>query len=195
MTGTRLPSPPQALRQRWLVPGSLAVVVLTLDQLTKYWIVRVLGPVPASNQIPVIDGWVSLIYVQNTGIAFGLFRNLSPIFTITSLVIGAGVIYAYMFYLPNHTIWVKLCTGLILGGALGNVIDRIRLSYVVDFIKIGWWPTFNIADSCISVGVVILALYLLFAEDGEPARPRYEDDAFLSELLSHEVGSREHEQC
>lgn len=184
---------PQTASQRWLVPGTLAAGILALDQLTKAWVVQALGPEPGLRQIFLIGDWFSLVYIQNTGVAFGLFQNLSPLFTITSLVISAGVIYAYLFYLPNHSIWVQTSVGLILGGALGNVIDRLIWGYVVDFIRVGWWPTFNVADSCISIGVVMLAGYLLLADDIEPAPPGPRDDALLRELLSQDIAPVEQE--
>jgi len=185
-----MPSLPM-LKQRWLVPGLVAGLLLVLDQLSKRWVVQELGPTPGNRQIFLVGDWFSLIYVQNTGIAFGFFKGMSTVFTVVALLVAAGIIYAYLFYLPNRNHWVQVSTGLILGGALGNVIDRLLLQHVVDFIQVGWWPTFNLADSGISVGVVLLAFYLLLAPDldAAPAPPR--DDALLSELLSREVGSRE----
>ncbi len=179
------------LKQRWLVPGIVVGLLLLLDQLSKHWVVQELGPTPGSHQIFLVGDWVSLMYVQNTGIAFGFFKGMSTIFTVVALLVTAGIIYAYLFYLPNRSLWVQVSTGLILGGALGNVLDRLLLQHVVDFIQVGWWPTFNLADSGISVGVVLLACYLLLAPDLDevPAPPR--DDALLNELLSREAGSCE----
>lgn len=188
----RLPSL-QLFQQRWLVPATVALVLVLLDQMTKRWVVYALGPIPESRQIFLVGDWFSLIYIQNTGIAFGFFQNMSGFFTIVALLIAAGVVYAYRFYLPNRSPWVQVCTGLILGGALGNVRDRIQLNHVVDFIKVGWWPTFNLADSGISVGVVLLALYLLLTNDlddeVEMVSAPPQDDALLRELLSREIGS------
>jgi signal peptidase II len=184
-----MPSLP-VLKQRWLVPGMIAGLLLLLDQLSKRWVVQELGPTPGSRQIFLVGDWFSLMYVQNTGIAFGFFKGMSSVFMVVALLVAAGIIYAYLCYLPNRSLWVQVSTGLILGGALGNVVDRLLLQHVVDFIQVGWWPTFNLADSGISVGVVLLACYLLLTPDLDevPALPR--DDALLSELLSHEVGSR-----
>jgi signal peptidase II len=79
--------------------------------------------------------------------------------------------------------------GLILGGAVGNIVDRIRLGSVVDFISVGWWPVFNLADSAISVGVTALAAYLIFIGDDLPAAPRSSprDDGLLDDLLSRDL--------
>ncbi len=178
----------QADRRRWWLPILLAVVILVLDQLSKDWIMRTLGPELGERQIALIGDWVSLVYWQNTGVAFGLFQNVSQIFILTSLLISAGAIYAYIVYLPNRSPWVQIGIGLVVGGALGNVIDRVQHGFVVDFIKVGWWPVFNIADSTVTVGVVMLALYLLFMEDDPPKREYPRDDALLGMLLEQELG-------
>lgn len=173
--------------QRWLAPGVLAGMIIALDQLAKLWAIQTLGPNPGDHELFLFGDWFSLVYLQNTGVAFGLFRNMTHVFTVTSLLISAAAIYAYLFYLPNMNPWVQISMGLILGGGLGNVIDRIRLGFVVDFIRVGWWPVFNIADSAITVGVSMLAIFLLFASDDEPAPAPPRDDALLRQLLDQEV--------
>jgi signal peptidase II len=181
----------RSVRGIWLLPASIAAVVLVADQITKYWAFNTLGPEEGSVVIPVIGDWFRFVFLKNTGIAFGLGQNLSNLFIITSLLITAGAIYFYRYHLPHGSRWVQVTIGLIVGGAIGNIIDRVRLSYVIDFISIGWWPIFNIADSAISVGVTLLAIYLLFT-DGEqpqqtaPQTPAY-DDPLLNDLLSRET--------
>lgn len=177
----------RATLRRWFIPLLLTSILLTLDQMSKGWVLQELGPEPGSREIALIGDWFSLVYVQNTGVAFGLFQNFTQFFTIIALIISAGAVYAYLFYLPNASTWVQVSIGLIIGGALGNVIDRIRLSYVIDFIRVGWWPVFNVADSSITTGVVLLALYLLFAEEERPPLPMPSDDHLLTELLSQDV--------
>lgn len=175
--------------RRWLVPAALGVAVLAADQLSKAWTVATLGPQPGSVVQPVIAPWLNLVYGRNTGVAFGLFQDLSGLFTLTSLLITAGAIYAYAYHLPNRVPWVQVAMGLIVGGALGNLADRVRLGYVVDFIQVGWWPLFNLADSAITAGVTMLAGYLIFVGD-EPAPARHappRDDGLLSDLLSRDV--------
>jgi signal peptidase II len=168
------------------VPAVVLTLLLVADQASKLWILRTLGPVPGQRSIPLIGDWFSLEYVRNTGVAFGLFQNASPIFTVTSLLISAGAVYAYIHYLPNRNPWVQVCMGLVLGGALGNVLDRIRLGYVVDFLAVGWWPRFNFADSAVTVGVLVLAVFLLFEEDSQPQSPP-QDDALLGDLLTQDA--------
>ncbi|MCG8352568.1 MAG: signal peptidase II [Chloroflexales bacterium] len=180
----------QGLKQRWSIPGILALIILVSDQISKLWIVLAIGPGATTQQVRLFGDLVSLVYVENTGVAFGLFPNMSQFFTVTSLLIGAGAIYAYLFYLPNHSVWVQTGMGLILGGALGNIIDRLRVGYVIDFLKIGWWPVFNIADSAITLGVSILVLYLLIVGDTKETKPEPpRDDALLRDLLGQELAS------
>lgn len=174
--------------QRWLVPTLLGLFVLVADQLSKLWAVASLGPQPHQRTISLIGDWFNLIYSRNTGVAFGLFQNWSQLFIFTSILITAGAIYAYAYHLPNQSLSIQVAIGLIVGGALGNIMDRIRLGYVVDFISVGWWPIFNLADSGITVGVSILALYLIFVGDELPQlRPAPRDDGLLRELLNRDV--------
>ncbi len=175
--------------QRWAVPTGLGLTVLTLDQLTKVWAVATLGPEPYTRVMPLGPEWLRFVYTQNTGVAFSLFQGMPLFFTITSIVITAGVIYAYAAHLPNRQPWVQVAMGLLLGGAIGNIVDRLRLGYVVDFIAVGWWPVFNLADSAITVGVTMLAGYLIFVGDEpQPAvRTLPRDDGLLRDLLSKDV--------
>lgn len=173
--------------QRWLVPSLLALVVFSADQLSKLWVLATLGPLPYQHTITLVGDWLSLVYSRNTGVAFGLFQNMSQLFTVTSIMITVAAIYAYVYHLPNHSPSIQVAMGLVVGGALGNIVDRLRLGYVVDFISVGWWPIFNLADSGITVGVTILALYLIFVGDEPPPRPAPRDDGLLHDLLSRDV--------
>ncbi len=175
--------------RRWLFPAALALAVLGVDQMSKRWAVATLGPDPRDRVIALIGDWFNLVYTRNTGIAFGLFQSLSGLFTITAILITIGAVYAYAVYLPNHSAWVQTAMGLIGGGAVGNILDRLRFGYVIDFISIGWWPVFNLADSAVTIGVTMLAGYLIFIGD-EPAPaplPPPRDDRLLSDLLSRDL--------
>jgi signal peptidase II len=154
-------------RRRWLVPLLVCLLVLAADQVSKYYILQALGPEPLVKVVPVVGDWFNLVYLRNTGVAFSLFQDMSLLFSIVALLISAGAIYIYAQHLPNRRLIVQVSIGLIEGGALGNVIDRLRLGYVVDFIQVGWWPVFNLADSAISVGAVMLAVYLLRLDRGD----------------------------
>lgn len=181
--------PPQAGPLRWIVPAAIGLAVLAADQLTKLWIIAALGPEPRVRSIPLAGDWLALVYGRNTGVAFGLFQNMPALFAVTSILITLGAAYAYAVHLPNRVPWVQVAMGLVLGGAVGNIADRLRLGYVVDFISVGWWPVFNVADSAITVGVTMLGAYLILVGD-EPAprpRPAARDDGLLTELLSRDV--------
>ena len=180
--------PHQDSSQRWLLPLGIGLVVFALDQLTKRWAVAALGPTPGARAIGLGPEWLRLVYSQNTGVAFSLFQGLPWLFTITSILITSGALLAYALYLPNRVPWVQAAMGLLAGGAIGNIADRLRLGYVVDFIAVGWWPVFNLADSAVSAGVTMLAGYLIFVGDEPPppARTLPRDDGLLSDLLSQD---------
>lgn len=182
-----------AQRRRWLVPLTLGLLVLLGDQASKIWIRSTLGPEPLRQRITLLVDWIHLVYSRNTGVAFGLFQNMSPLFTFTSLLICLGAVYVYITYLPNDRWPVQISMGLILGGAVGNIIDRVRLGYVVDFIEVGWWPIFNVADSAITTGATVLALFLLFTPEEPPPRRNPQDDALLGELLNQDIEARPHQ--
>jgi signal peptidase II len=107
------------------------------------------------TRVEVLNGWLALEYTQNRGAAFGVLSGLAPILAAASLAILTGLLAVYSRQLkPAH--WQTVAIGLISGGALGNLIDRVRLGHVVDFVSVGPWPNFNVADSAITVGVLVL---------------------------------------
>jgi signal peptidase II len=114
----------------------------------------------------LLGPWLALTYVRNDGIAFGLFQGIPQLFTITSLLIVAGAIYFYLRHLPEHDRWLPVMLGLIIGGAIGNVIDRLRFGYVVDFIKTlgGRFPVFNVADSAVVIGICLMTIHMLLTD-------------------------------
>lgn len=122
------------------------------DQASKAVIRSSLSP---TQSVPVIPAVLHLTYVQNTGAAFGLFRGYSSVFVLVSVMIAAWILMELMR--RRHRPWlIQLGLSLILGGAIGNLVDRVRLGYVVDFIDVRVWPVFNLADSAITVGVGLL---------------------------------------
>lgn len=175
----------EEFRQRWAYPLAVMLIIIVLDQLSKVWILRTLGPVEGTSK-PVLGAWLSFTFIKNTGVSFGLFQGIPHFFTITSILISIGAALFYRFQLPHNRFWIQLSIGLILGGAIGNIIDRLRYHFVVDFVHVRWFPgIFNLADSAITVGVVMLAGYLLiFGEGPRPAPPA--DEALLGELLGRE---------
>jgi len=181
----------EELQSRWLRPALVGVVVVALDQASKAWILRTLGPLDGTS-IPLIGSWLSLTFVKNNGVAFGMFQGIPYFFTITSIVISIGALLFYRYQLPNNRPWIQASVGMIVGGAIGNIIDRIRYSYVVDFVHVSWFPgIFNLADSAITVGVIMLAGYLLLFGDKEDRGGQRgpTDEALLGELLSQDQWS------
>jgi signal peptidase II len=171
-----------------LRPALVGVVVIVLDQVSKAWILRALGP-DEGRSVPLLGSWLSLTFIKNNGVAFGMFQGIPHFFTITSIVISVGALLFYRYQLPNNRPWIQVSVGMIVGGAIGNIIDRLRYGYVVDFVHVSWFPgIFNLADSAITVGVLMLAGYLLLmGESGASAtRKRPADEALLGELLSQD---------
>ena len=151
---------PQA-KWRCVVFFLIGLLILVADQLSKAWI-RVSLP---EGQSLFEVGFFQITHVQNTGAAFGLFRGQTLILTIFA-IISITVILVYVFVSYRRFSWLdsmlsKLALGLVFGGIVGNLIDRLRLGYVTDFIDFGFWPAFNIADSAVTVGVIIFVYYLL----------------------------------
>lgn len=136
----------------------IALTVIGVDQLSKY-LVR--ANMELGQSIPS-EGLVRLTYTTNTGGAFGLFANQTFLLALAA-VVAITVLVLYLRYLPRGSTLLHVGLGLDLGGAIGNLIDRVRLGEVTDFIDIGAWPVFNLADSAIVVGTFLIVYYLLFA--------------------------------
>lgn len=135
-----------------------AFLIIFIDQVTKVFFSRFLS---VGESLPVIRNIFHMTIVHNTGIAFGLFKEMGAVFIIIPVI--AVIFLAYHIYCyraseekPDRLYVVAF--SMILGGALGNLIDRIRLGYVLDFIDLRIWPVFNIADSAITIGAVIIAI-------------------------------------
>ncbi|MBI4234569.1 MAG: signal peptidase II [Chloroflexi bacterium] len=151
------------LRDSFLLP--IFAIVLLADQLTKSLVESHLA---RGESVPR-EGLVRITHVTNTGSAFGLFPD-QTLFLIIASFVGVGVLL--LFY-RTHTLpgpLMGLSLGLQLGGAMGNLVDRVRLGYVVDFIDLGWWPVFNVADSSIVIGIILLGGMILFSQSQPPRR-------------------------
>lgn len=168
---------PVTLLRKFSVPVVSALLLGGADQASKAWAVRNL---PLYEPLVLVHGFFDLVHVRNTGVAFSLLSNLDhrwvhP-FLILATVLAMGAVLAYIAYLPCKGA-APVGLGLILGGAIGNLIDRARLGYVVDFLDLYWrnhhWPTFNVADVGITVGVVLLVIDMVASpkEPGDASRP------------------------
>lgn len=166
------------IKRKYTILVVLTAFVILLDQITKYVIV---DRFRYGESIPVIPGFFSLTYIRNTGAAFGLLAHSNPAFRIPFFVIVpivALVAIAFIFRkIPDKDLKLSTALSLVIGGAIGNLIDRVQLSYVVDFLDFHWkyeyhFPAFNVADTAICIGVGVLMLDLLSqpatqAADGE----------------------------
>ncbi|MDS1029614.1 signal peptidase II [Bacillota bacterium LX-D] len=135
----------------------IAGVILALDQITKYIVIRNMLP---GQSIPVFPGIFHLTFVENPGGAFSLFANQTASFVVLGTIITALIIFVYFRLKPEQKLF-KAALALEVGGALGNLIDRVRTGYVTDFFDFRIWPVFNIADMAIVLGVIILCWELL----------------------------------
>lgn len=156
--------------KRALIPLPIACLVVVVDALTKWAAVREVGPAAGHRSRWLIGDWLGLTYAENSGVAFGLLRGSSTGLLI--LAATATLLALAVFVWSNRDIiLVLIAGGLIAGGALGNLLDRVRLGHVRDFIHIGPWPAFNIADSAITIGVLVAAWGLLRGGATRPASP------------------------
>lgn len=152
-----------------LVLLGVATLVLALDQLTKIWVSASLPEGGWWSPLPELWRIFRITHITNSGAAFGIFPNQGNFFIFIAVIVALAIVLYYR-YLPAGEWLVRLSLGLQMGGAIGNLLDRLRYGYVVDFIDIGFWPIFNLADVSIVTGVAILA-YCLWREDQVPSRP------------------------
>jgi signal peptidase II len=136
----------------------VAALVVALDQLSKLWIHA------NRPQIELLPGFLDLVYVKNYGAIFGLVHNHTELFIALGIA-GSVIILVFLYYFRPATTMGTVSFALILSGAVGNLIDRIRLGFVIDFISIHLqdtfhWPAFNIADAALTVGILMLLYYL-----------------------------------
>jgi signal peptidase II len=156
---------------------SVLIAILVLDQLTKWVVDRTM---PLHHSIPVIDGFFNLTYIRNTGAAFGIFAGSAAAFRLPFLLVfsllAIGFIIMMVRRLPDGEKGLITALALILGGALGNLIDRALYGEVIDFLDFYWksyhWPAFNVADSCITIGVAITIFYMIKAKGADPFAQR-----------------------
>jgi signal peptidase II len=153
----------KSIFKSYILLFGLAAAVISLDQWTKY-LVR--------SQIEFGDAWMPwdwlapyarIVYWHNSGAAFGMGQNLSLLFTILAIVVGC-VIIVYYPQIPMEDWPLRIALGMQFGGAMGNLIDRLTIGFVTDFISIGDFPVFNVADSSVSIGVVVLIVGMWIME-------------------------------
>jgi signal peptidase II len=165
------PPAPSAHRPRFKINLGVvatALIVVALDQATKTIVSQTLGQPGQPHSIQVVGDFVRLSYTTNTGAAFGMFPAFTIFFTVVSLLATPVILFARN-WVREDAWWMTIVFGLMLGGAVGNLLDRARVGRVTDFIDVGvgnlrWW-SFNVADASFVVGVILLAVYLSFTSE------------------------------
>jgi signal peptidase II len=158
------------LRRLAVVPV-IALAIVILDQWTKGLIEANIPLWEGYAPFPALEPYFRLVHYPNTGVAFGMFPGSNSISILINLAIIAGIVY-FAFNLPEKNWAILLFLGLMLGGAVGNLIDRIQLGHVTDFLlfslpingRVYSWPAFNVADSCVVIGTILLGIILIFQE-------------------------------
>ena len=144
----------------WVALTTVALV-LFVDQLSKFWVRSSMYP----GQSLLTWSPVQLTYVLNTGSAFGLFPR-QALFLIVAAFVGIGVLFVYYRHIPHPPLLFKISLGMMMGGAIGNLVDRLRYGSVTDFIDLRFFPVFNVSDSSITVGAIVLG-YVLLSGSGD----------------------------
>ncbi|HIE29548.1 TPA: signal peptidase II [Candidatus Poribacteria bacterium] len=136
-----------------------AFPVVVIDQVSK---LIIQSSIQLNHSKPILKGIFDIVYYKNDGAAFGILKGMNSIF-IVIIIIAIGFILMY-YRSFRYNSWMKISLGFLLGGALGNLIDRIRIGHVIDFIRLGvnsyWWPAFNLADASVCVGAVMLLAHM-----------------------------------
>lgn len=148
----------------------LAGLVIALDQYTKGLVRTNLAYGEVWSPWEWLMPYARVVHWYNTGVAFGLFQGYGLIFTVLPMVV---VVFILVFYskLAGENWWMRIAVGLELGGAVGNLIDRIQIGHVTDFISVGNFAVFNVADASITVGVVVMVIALWMEEKKNPSSP------------------------
>ncbi len=165
----------------FLVSGILTV----LDQWSKAYVRSNLSMGAIWSPWDWLTPYARIVHWQNTGVAFGMFQGMGTVFAVLAAIVCVVIIYYYPRVTENSWI-LRLTLALQLAGALGNLIDRVTVGYVTDFISLGTFPVFNVADSCISVGVAILLIYVWFQERQEKEKQKEINMEPISESISRE---------
>ena len=178
-----------------VLPCVLFALLLTLDLVSKHLIDKSLGTVGASKEI--IHGFISFIYVHNSGAAWGIFSGRPIFLIIISIIVIALFIAFYILRLRKFkdkiSLWLSVSLGFIAGGCFGNLIDRIAFGYVRDFINFDFmnFPVFNVADICLTVGIILLFIYFIFFYSKEEKLLKTESVSDISSSTNSHKSSEE----
>ena len=161
------------MNHKWKIVAGWVAAIVIVDQITKAVVDRTM---PLHSSIPLIDGFFNLTYIRNTGAAFGIFAGSHEVFRLPFLIgvsiVAIGFILVMLKRLRDGETGLAMALAFILGGAIGNLIDRVIYGEVIDFLDVYWsiyhWPAFNVADSFITIGVAITLFYLIKAKGDDP---------------------------
>lgn len=153
----------------YIIPIIICVVLVALDQITKWFVLKMLVPV---GSVTIIDGFFNLTYVENRGAAFGFLSGAKWLFVLIALIVLiAGCFYYKKIAMDKDKLWLKVSMVMIASGAVGNVIDRLLRGYVVDFLDFiifGYnFPVFNVADILVVLGTMLFAGGIIVFGEGE----------------------------
>ena len=151
----------------------IAAVIVLADQIIKFFVLSELKPI---GTVKVIDGVFNLTYVENRGVAFGIFQDMRWVFVAVTCILLFLIIF-YLFKKRPKGKLFYICAGMIIGGGVGNLIDRLVHGYVVDYLAVSFFPPVcNFADYCITIGVFILVIYVIFFSDLLSSKEKYEEE-------------------
>ena len=151
----------------------MALTIAVADQVSKW---AVLKAIPPGGSVPVLGRFLSLTHTQNSGGAFSLFQAKNGWFIAIAIAAMAALLYAY-HKSPRRDLYISAAIALALGGAIGNLIDRVFRHAVIDFFDVHFWPVFNVADSAITVGIIVLAWHFLFRKERTESRATSEPES------------------
>ncbi len=147
----------------------VAAIIVAADALTKWLVIKNIPYGGAWSPWEWLTPYARIVHWSNTGVAFGMLQGMNPVFIGLAFVVSLGIIYYYP-KIEKQDWLIRLALMMELGGAVGNLVDRIRYGHVIDFISVGNFPVWNIADACITVGVFILLIGVWMQEKREKAR-------------------------
>lgn len=170
------------IKKRWwimLIELGVLGVILLFDLLTKKYAVEFLST-KSGWSYPLMEGFIHLTYTENTGAGFGMFSGNTTALTVITAIVIAGIL-VYLIIAQKETMWLRVPLLFIVGGGIGNLVDRIALGYVRDFIKFAFWDEFaifNIADAFVTVGVfmLIIVLIVMLVQEGKKNRKAFEEE-------------------
>ena len=173
----------------WLVL-LVAGTVIGLDQWTKGLVRGSIALYDYIVPIPALGQYVLFEHVPNYGAAFGILQGKGWFFTIVAVLVSVGIL-TYVYFIPAEQRYIRVLFGLQMGGAIGNVLDRINQGFVTDFVKIGvpgvyYWPNFNVADSGVVVGVILLGVYVILDDLKQSRQAKATATDVAGEAMSNE---------